>query len=236
MPMKKTKRILVLLALCGWSFSASGIYSQNVQVKATPVTVSMSDERFSLSKVSFFKRLEKISATLNISFELINNTDKDIKLKVILIAFKRIDNRDKDMRKFIKYPSWRERDLDQEINKNIYLDSFPKIDKGAVDANFKEGNVYPEFQQYIRYAENNPTIGSDITLQGINTGVATDSGSQEFYVLSEAMKSSVFGKLKVQFNRDNAFFNQFGIIIVDPEQKKVVSSELYFFDAPFVSH
>jgi len=225
----------MVTALSGWGF-ASALYAQDDKVKAVPISVSRYDERFSLTNVSFFKRLEKISATLNVSFDLINNSEKDIKLKVILIAYKSTDNSEQANRKFIKYPQWRKKDLDKEVRKNIYLDSSPKIDKGAVDANFKEGSAYPEFDQYIRYVENNPTVGNDVTLLGLNTGMANEAGEPEFYVINKGLKSSIVGKLKVQFNRDNVFFNTFGIIILDPEQKKVVSSELFYFEAPFVTH
>jgi hypothetical protein len=237
--MRKTRFILFILAFFGlgeWSFSENKIFAQNNPEKVIPLNVSAMDERFSLNNVSFYKRLEKIYATLNINFELQNKTDKDLKLKVILIAFKNIDSIDKDLRRVIKYPPWRKRDLDHERRKNTLLDTLPDIDKNAVDPDLKDPSVYPDYQKYLQYIEKNTSLGTDVVIKGVSTGAAENSGNQEIYIINQSMKTSVFCKLKVSFNTQNAFFNYFGIIIVDPEQKKIVGSDLYYFNSQFKTH
>ena len=224
------------LTFLGVGFSENKIIAQENKTKTIPVNMSISDERFTLKNVSFFKRLEKTASTLNISAEFHNNTGQDIKLKIILVAFRQIDSSNRELRKFIKYPSWRKRDLDKEQHKNILLDSLPRIDKNEVDASLKDPNVFPDFQKYLQYIGNNPSMGNDIVIKGINTGAAETSGNQDIYAVNQSMKTSVFAKLKVEFNPNNEFFNYFGIIVIDPDQKKIVGSELYYFDAPFRTH
>ncbi|MDH4262007.1 MAG: hypothetical protein OEV78_03070 [Spirochaetia bacterium] len=238
--MRKTSISIFILAFCAWGISENKIFAQNtaapVSEKAIPLNVSIRDDRFTIENVSFFKRLEKVHATLNINFELHNQTDKDIKLKVVLVAFKNIGSEDKELRRKIKYPVWRKRDLDKEQRKNILLDSIPAIDKNAVDPDIKDSRIYPEFQKYMMYLSKNTSVGNDILLKGINTGVAETLGNVELTYVTQPMKTSAFAKMKVQFNTQNEFFNYFGIILIDPEQNKIVGSDLFYFNGSFRTH
>lgn len=238
--MKKTGLILLTIALAVSDFSINKAYAEDNRVKAIPVNISSSDERFTLSNISFYKRLESQTMSLNANIEFQNNTDQDLKLKVIVMAFREIDSADKNIRKWFEYPTWRKRDLDKEIKKVILLDSIPAIDKNSVDAELKDGRFYPDFQKYLQYIGNNATIGSDLVIKGFNTGASQGTsqnyGNPNMFVVAESMKTSIYTKLHVKFNRENNFFNRFGVIVVDPDQKKVVSSELFEFDGSFSSH
>jgi hypothetical protein len=228
--MKKTSLIMLLISVA----VLVNVKNSNAQDSAgnIPLEVNTVDERFSLDNVSFFKRLDNKSSNLNISFDLRNKTENDIKLKVFLVAFRRIDSVDNNMRKYIKYPKWIKIDIDKEIQKNILLDSVPELDKNAVDSNIKEVRVFPEYQKYIQYINKNTEQGKDVIIPGFNSSSRVDDGTKEFYVVTSPLKTTVYGRLDVAYNETNDFFNHLGIIVVDPSEKKIVASRLFYFAKP----
>ena len=229
--------IIIVSVLVSGVFFARQLLAEEGNIKSVPLNSSVYDDRFVIKNVSFFQRLESVVTTLNLAAEIHNNTPEDIKLKVILIAFKQADNVNHLQRKLIKYPAWRERDLDKDQVKNILLDSIPPIDKNAVDANIKNSDEFPTLQKYLQYISTNPDLGRDIVVKGINTGVSENSNNnKDIFIVNQALKTSMFAKLKVKFNPGNKFFDHAAIILVDPGQKKIVGAELFRFDGRFKTH
>ncbi|MDH4199869.1 MAG: hypothetical protein OEV66_05750 [Spirochaetia bacterium] len=214
----------------------SVIVAQEAKTKSETLKIKQTDERFALKNVSFYKRVENTFMSLNVNFELHNNTPDDIKLKVFIVAYRQIDSVDEELRKWIEYPAWRKVDIDKENTKNILLDSNPEVDKNQIDASIKDPKVYPEFQKYLQYLNAN-VVGTDIIIKGMNTGPSQNTGTaSDMFIVTQSMKTSVYGRLKVKYNPGNLFFNNFGIVIIDPEQKKIVASNLYSFSGKFKTY
>lgn len=233
------KKSLIILSVMAVMAAFVGLNAQNQdqpqsQVKSkVPINAALTDNRFELDNVTFFKRMENTYMSLNVNFDLKNHTDKDLKLKLYLIAYCETDNVDDGFRKWFKYPQWRKRDLDKEVKKYLIVDSIPELDKKNVDNSFSKPNEFPSFQKYLQYINGNPDTGFDITVQGVNSGSKSQSNAKNISVVNQAMKTSVFAKLTVGFNPGNKFFNHFAVVITDPEQKKIVTTQLYYFNKPF---
>jgi len=231
------KKIIITIAVAGFAvLSGAGIIAQADNTsKPVALKTSVTDDRFYVKNMSFYKRLSTsgFGQDLNISFEIVNRTQNTLKLKYFMVAFQRVDQVDRNFRKWIPYPQWRERDPDMEDKINILLDSIPAIEKSQVNAEYKDTKLYPEFDDYVVYMNSNPDVGEPIVVQGLNSQDVNGTHPNAYYV-TEAMKTTVFATLRTSFQDDQSnFFNYYGLVIVDPETKKMVYSQLIHFTGNF---
>lgn len=196
--------------------------------------VSRNDARFSLKDATFFKRISTAGKgqELNVTFEVHNRVDQDIKLNLVLIAFHETTATDPTHRELVQYPEWR-RDLDEEIKYIAMHDIIPGISKDEIEHEAMPNQSFPSFVELLDHLDNNPTIGVSFTLRGIGTPAIERIEQENITIDMQSMKTTIWAKLRMGFDPSNRFFNHYGAILIDPESGQVVASRLYHFQHGF---
>jgi len=229
----KMKKIIntILFVLPLVIYSQDKVSGNNSNNKVNIPLISQLDDRFYVSALTFFKKLSTNGAgqELNISFELKNRSEKNINLDIVMVAYHQTDGVDKSQRRFIQYPTWREKDPEKlEIN-TLFQDSIPPMEPTKGEGKENEN----EFERVVALCTDGKIKGNSLVIKGINTGNVPVTKYEKMTMMNQPLKTMIFAKLNVAFNEDNKFFNNFGLILIDSQTKKVVYTQLYHFTKPF---
>lgn len=121
----------------------------------------------------------------------------------------------------------------------------PRIDEEESTGNKKKVTL-KKFLQYVQYIHENPNSGIDILLQGYeNTNYNIKCASEAkagkeclkkkgaYLIEEKALKANVWAKLLARYTVDKKFFNHLGIVLYDPEAKKIVHRQFYSISGRF---
>ncbi|MCB1199406.1 MAG: hypothetical protein KDK41_02075 [Leptospiraceae bacterium] len=217
------------------------------------------DERFDVKNIYFSKRIAPSGKgeMLNVTMDIENLSEETIPLKFYLVAFYETDlSLENKHRKYNGYPEWRKRDLDAEIKKIVRFESIPAVDHAAVaewrknrdeqvrkaqgeepkedtketDESKKRKIAYQNFLDYVNYIEKNMgDSGIDILVQGMENSKAQTLTEANYTTISQALKSSIWGQIYSRYTTQRKFFNHFGVVLYDTDEKKVVYRQFFNF-------
>ncbi|MDH5719511.1 MAG: hypothetical protein OEZ13_02710 [Spirochaetia bacterium] len=190
------------------------------------------DKSLTVSNYSFGRRFasDGKGEYLDLSFDILNQMDEDINLKMYIVGFYQTSKAVSKERKWVGYPEWRKRDLDKEI-KNIYhLDSIPKIDKTKIDDEKTGLYEYPSFKEYLKYLVANGDKGIDLKLPGLEGKGAGKLEGKNYNILMAPLKTSVFAKLYTPYGAQQYQFNYLGVILYDTSKNKIVYRQFMKFN------
>ena len=196
------------------------------------VHATMNDDRFVVKNFSFFKR-HSISGggqELNVTFEMFNNTDSTINLKLMLLAYYEEDGVNPNLRKLEVYPLWRKKDLEKQkwIIRN--LDTVPVFVDDEADS--KSNISRYGFAELVNAMQKDSDLGQSVSIKGIAATGKPIIEEEKLYVDMQPLRTMVIGKLYVPFSGNIKFFNTFGIILKDEESGEVVYSQVIRFKHP----
>ncbi|MDH5716056.1 MAG: hypothetical protein OEZ22_00285 [Spirochaetia bacterium] len=199
---------------------------------------SKKDERLEITNISFSRRYtsDGRGEYMEIFFNIINLMDSSIKLKMYILGYYEDDLTKTKHRKWIGYPQWRKRDFEKDTVKVFHFDSIPEIDKTKIDPDKKELYEFPTSKEYFKYITKNANNGIQLELAGIESKNFGAIKSENYNIISEPLKSTVFAKLYAPFGSQNFFFNNFCIVLYDSEKNKIVHRQLYNFKTNMKIH
>lgn len=106
----------------------------------------------------------------------------------------------------------------------------PKSDDAKKNEAKKRKIAYQNFLDYVSYIESAMgEKGIDIKLQGMENSKSETVQEMNYTTVSRAMKASIWGQLYSRYTPKRRFFNHFGLVLYDTEQKKVVYRQFYNF-------
>ncbi len=213
---------------------ALSVYAEQTAVEQA--VVSRTDARITLGDASFVKRLatDGLGQVLDVTFEIYNNTDRDIKLNLVMVAFHETTLVDATHRGLVEYPKWRKRDLEAEVKYIVMHDVTPDIERDTfTQTDMHDYASFPSFLDLLLYLDENPGTGVNFILPGTQSGSLERMEASNLVLDMQPMKTSVWAKFRMGFDARNRFFNYYGVVVTDPESGKVITSRLYHFTAPF---
>ena len=189
------------------------------------------DGRIFVNHFSLFKRFTSNGRGeyLEVLIDIENKTDEDLNFKFFVLGFHEVNKIDKAKRRYIPYPTWRERDFEAENLSIVYLDSIPKISEEKLKNFVPNLNKYASFLQYINYINKNPDDGIDVFISGLN-GLGNKSSlyeGEKYSISNRRLGTSITLKLNTPYGAKARPFNHIGLILVDMASKKVAYRQFY---------
>ncbi|MES0489625.1 MAG: hypothetical protein ABUK01_06525 [Leptospirales bacterium] len=223
--------ILPIVSLITAVAVLGGLHAESSD-KPDIVHAAMDDDRFVVKNFSFFKRhsIKGGGQELNVTFEIFNNTDITIDMKMMLLAYYEEDGVDDKLRNLEAYPKWRNKDIEKQVKIIRNLDTIPIFKDEEADA--KSNVSRYGFAELVNTMQKDIELGQKLSIRGIAADARPVIADDKFYIDMQPLRTMVIGKLYVPFSANIKFFNTFGVILKDEESGEVIYSQVIRFKRP----
>ena len=224
------------------------------------------DERFRVDRTTFLGRLQNDGKgnLLEVSFDILNRTKKDIKLRLMVLGMYEEDTTFTLHRQNIAYPQWRKADIegksrhitkfsivpvmDEEIVHKYILDQRKGDDHG--EGHLDDHGGFPMTQnekrkkeslfhwaEYYHFVEENILKrGAPLTLQGSGEGKDEIREFKRLSIAEYVRRTTVYAQLFIPIQDPRQLYNVVGVFLYDEETKNIVYQKYYKFTKPLKVH
>ncbi|MAZ41980.1 MAG: hypothetical protein CMB93_04265 [Flammeovirgaceae bacterium] len=224
------------------------------------------DERFHVDRTTFLGRLQNDGKgnLLEVSFDILNRTKQDIKLRLMVVGMYEEDTTFTLHRQNIKYPKWRKADIEGRSRHITKFDIVPVMDseivhkyiidqrKGEEDGegHLDDHDGFPmtknekrkksslfHWAEYYHFVEGNILKrGVPLTLQGSGEGKDEIREFTRLSIAEYVRRTTVYAQLFIPIQDPRQIYNVVGVFLYDENTQNIVYQKYYKFTKPLKVH